>query len=128
MKILINDQRNIFAIQKEFNSAFPFLNIEFFSKSNKESGVPAFKNIKQGNKTLGECRTIHNDDEINITSSMTIKDLEQNFLDIYGLGINIFRKSGKAWLETTVTSNWTLEEQNSQGKALSESSGEIIKP
>jgi hypothetical protein len=33
--------------------------------------------------------------------------------------VQVFRKSGKVWLETTVTDGWTLEEQNLQGEALS---------
>ena len=50
---------------------------------------------------------------------MTVVDLEQSFSDVFGLGVQIFRKSGKVWLETTVTDGWTLDEQNRQGEALS---------
>ena len=50
---------------------------------------------------------------------MTVIDLEKKFREVFGLGIQVFRKSGKAWLETTLTDNWTLEEQNRQGEALS---------
>jgi hypothetical protein len=50
---------------------------------------------------------------------MTVAELEQQFSDVYGLSVQIFRHSGKAWLETTVTDKWTLEKQNEQGKALS---------
>jgi hypothetical protein len=34
----------------------------------------------------------------------------------------VYRKSGKIWLETTVTDSWTLEEQNKQGESLSKNS------
>lgn len=51
-----------------------------------------------------------------ITPDMTVTDLEQSFNTIYGLGVQVFRKSGKIWLETTVTDGWTLEEQNRQGE------------
>lgn len=75
--------------------------------------------MKHGSKTLGECRTIHKKGQITITPNMTVNDLEQCFSDIFGLGVQVFRKSGKVWLETTVTDGWTLEEQNNQGKELS---------
>lgn len=68
---------------------------------------------------MGECRTIQNRNEIAITPDMTVVELEQCFNNIYGLGIQVFRKSGKGWLETTVTDGWTLKEQNKQGEALS---------
>ncbi len=119
MKITINDHRKIFAIQEEFNTVFPFLKIEFFSKSNTNNGVASKKLVKHHSKTLGECRTIHNKGNITITSGMTVLDLDQQFSDIYGLTVQVYRKSGKAWLETTFTDAWTLEEQNTQGQELS---------
>ncbi len=119
MKVTINDKRKIFAIQEEFNAMFPYLKIEFFSKPHKLGGSSSKKQMKSVSKTLGECRTIHNTGKITITPNMTVADLEQRFNDVYGLSVQVFRKSGKAWLETTVTDKWTLEEQNNQGESLS---------
>lgn len=119
MKITINDNRKIFAIQKSFTELFPYLKIEFFAKPHKVGGGSSKKTMKVNAKTLGECRTVHNTGTITIVPQMTVADLEQNFSDVYGLSVQVFRKSGKVWLETTVTDNWTLEEQNRQGEALS---------
>lgn len=119
MKIVINDKRKIFAIQESFNSAFPYLKLEFFTKGNKQGGPSPKKFVKHPSKTLGECRTVHNSGSITITGAMTVTDLEQRFADVYGLGVQVFRKSGKMWLETTVTEGWTLDEQNTQGESLS---------
>lgn len=123
MTLTINDKRKIYAIQEEFNALFPYLKIEFFSKPHKIGGASAKKLMKPGGKTLGECRTIHNKGKITITPNMTVADLEQNFNDVYGLSVQVFRKSGKVWLETTVTDKWSLEEQNKQGESLS---GKIV--
>lgn len=120
MNILINDHRKIFAIQKEFSKAFPYLKLEFFSKPHKVGAPSSKKIMKMPNKTIGQCRVIHNKGTLTILPSMTVADLEQAFSDVYGLSVQVFRKSGKVWLETTVTDNWTLEEQNKEGKALSE--------
>lgn len=119
MKITINDKRKIQTIQEEFNEAFPYLKLEFFSRPHKPGAGSAKKFVKHNSKTLGECRTIHNTGKISITPSMTVADLEQKFNEVYGLGVQVFRKSGKVWLETTVTDGWSLEEQNIQGEALS---------
>lgn len=119
MKITINDQRKIFAIQEEFSNAFPYLKIEFFSKPHTSGGESAKKLIQSNSKTIGECRTSHNSGNITITSGMTVNDLEQRFRDVYGLSVQVFRKSGKSWLETTVTDSWTLDQQNKQGEELS---------
>ncbi|MEO8086080.1 MAG: hypothetical protein ABI763_04630 [Bacteroidota bacterium] len=119
MKIAINDRRKIFAIQSDFNETFPYLRLDFFATPH-EPGRPSTKKIiRHASKTLGECRTIHKSGTITITPGMTVTDLEQNFSSVYGLSVQIFRKSGRAWLETTVTDGWTLEEQNRQGEELS---------
>jgi len=120
MKISINDNRKIHAIQEEFNLEFPFLKIEFFSKPHTSGGQSSKKLMKSSSKTLGECRTIHNNGEIFINAEMTVDELEQRFMDVYGLSVQIFRKSGTVWLETSVTDGWTLQKQNEQGKELSE--------
>jgi hypothetical protein len=112
MGITINDNRKITAIQEEFNSLFPYLKIEFLL--HKQVGLIVKKLIKPSNTTLGECRTVHENGTIIITPNMTVADLEQKFSDIYGMKVQILRQSGKAWLETTVTDKWTLEEQNIQ--------------
>jgi hypothetical protein len=119
MTIRITDKRRISAIQEEFSKMFPYLKIEFFSRLHKMDGASPKRMMKNPSKTIGECRTIHNDGEIIITPNMSVAELEKRFGNIYGLSIQVFRKSGDAWLETTVTDSWTLEKQNQQGEALS---------
>ena len=119
MKISIDDNRKIFEIQEEFNALFPYLKIEFFSSTHKPGCASAKTFIKHGSKTLNECRSIHKKGKITITPDMTVNEVEQTFGKKYGLGVQIFRKSGKVWLETTVTDSWTLKEQNKQGEELS---------
>lgn len=119
MKITINDNRRIFAVQQAFTTAFPYLKLEFFAKPHKAGGASSKKIVRPADKTLGECRTIHTNGSISITGNMTVTELEQRFADVYGLSVQVFRKSGKIWLETTVTDGWTLEQQNKEGESLS---------
>jgi hypothetical protein len=119
MKIEISDIQVIADIQEEFNKAFPYLKIEFFSKPHKERAGTAKKYILPNTKTLGQCRTIHNNGSIVIKPKMTVMEIEMEFNNKYGLSVQLFRKSGRAWLETTVTDGWSLEEQNREGEALS---------
>lgn len=119
MLIQIADNKKIYTIQEDFHQMFPYLKLEFFSKPH-QAGEPSLKKqMKDNNKTLQQCRTVHNEGAITITPGMTVAELEQQFQTLYGLSVQVFRKSGKVWLETTVTDSWTLHEQNSQGEALS---------
>jgi hypothetical protein len=120
MKIHISDKRKISAVQEEFNRAFPFLRIEFFNVAPKPGkGVAKKHMIIPDHRTVGECRRIHKSSSIDITPRMKVNQLEKIFLAEYGLSVQVFRKSGKVWLETTMTNDWTLAEQNKQGEELS---------
>lgn len=123
MKVTINDNRKIYAIQEKFSQMFPFLKVEFFVKPHKAGAASPKKFMKSSSKTIGECRTVHSKGTLSILPHMTIADLEQSFSDIFGLSVQVFRKSGKIWLETTNTGNWTLEEQNRRGEEMSRSEG-----
>ena len=119
MKIIINDRRKIFAVQKEFSQIFPYLKLEFYAKPHQSVGASSQKIMQHPAKKIGECRTTHQSGNITITPNMMVLDLEQSFSDVYGLTVRILRKSGKTWLKTTVTGRWTLEAQNQQGEELS---------
>jgi hypothetical protein len=119
MKITITDKRKIMTIQKEFNTMFPYLKIEFSSRPISNGDASMKKQIKPLSKTLGDCRTIHTSGTITITPNMTVSELGKNFSSVFGLSTEVFRKSGKVWLKTTVTDGWTLKEQNEEGEALS---------
>lgn len=118
MEIHIDDNRVIKDLQVEFNNLFPFLKIEFFSKNHKSGEISSKILIRNNNKKIGECRSVHTNGNIIISAKQKVSELETLFQNVYGLPIQIFRKSGKVWLETTSTDNWTLAKQNQEAKEL----------
>ena len=119
MELAIKNEKKIAEIQKEFNDLFPYLKLEFYSKPHHSGVRSNLKFILSATKTISECRTIHEMEELIIRPSMTVNELEQGLGIHFGIGVQVFRKSGKVWLETTFTDGWTLEMQNSQGEDLS---------
>ncbi|MGP8216862.1 MAG: hypothetical protein ACLQQ4_14950 [Bacteroidia bacterium] len=118
MKIIINDHRKIFAIQQAFSEMFPFLKLEFHAKPHTATGASSRKFMVKSAKTIGQCRVVHSKGTLTIIPKMTVSDLEQCFMDTFGLSVQVFRKSGKDWLETSATDMWTLEKENEIGKDL----------
>lgn len=116
MKLTINDSKKIKDIQNEFNGMFPFLKVEFFSKPHEAGGGSEKKYMSDANKTIHECRTIHHNGPLEVVPTMTVTDLEKDFQNVYGLSVQVFRKSGKVWLETTNTDYWTLAKHNEVGE------------
>lgn len=119
MKIHIDNNRKVQLVQEEFQKTFPYLKIEFHSKAHTKGGSPSKKHQRNVSKTLGECRTLHNEGDITISPQMTISELENHFSDVYDLSVQVLRQSGNAWLETSRTSSWTLDRQNKLGRELS---------
>lgn len=119
MKITINDQRSISLIQEEFNRVFPYLKLEFYSEMHKTEEGSSRRFLKKNSLLLGEFRTNHTSNEAELHPTMKVSELEELFKTTYGLGVQVFRKSGKSWLETIHTDSWTLEEQNKEGEELS---------
>lgn len=112
----ITNHKAIAEIQKEFASLYPFLKLEFFKNAH---------NVFEGNSRREmvfrkEITHLSKEGEILVSDNMTVEQLEQEFKNQFGLNVQVFRKHGNSWIETTVTDNWTLQKQNEEGKVLSE--------
>lgn len=119
MKIHIGPTRTIAEIQKDFNTQFPFLKIEFFRYAlGLESRRPAADIVPQHTRIAYiQVPIIEGDLEVNDTT--IVKDLEKGFREQFRLEVQVFRRSGTVWLETTMTDHWTLKQQNDHGKEIS---------
>lgn len=93
-------------IQSAFNNLFPFLKIEFAS-ANRVFQFPMKDDVPE-------------DAELDILPDMTVAVLESELKSRYGLPAQVYRKSGKLWLETSMTNQWTLKQQNEHGKEISD--------
>lgn len=119
MEIRIDDNISLLAFQEEFNRVFPYLKIDFFTISNKSTGVFTRKLLDKCLRKFGEFRTGKKMDDIIITPDTTVADLENKLNSNFSLSAQVYRNSGRIWLETNATDSWTLEEQNRQGEDLS---------
>lgn len=118
MNIEIKDNITINDIQKEFEENFNFLKLMFFKKPHADNEGSAKKDLLSGSTKLTSLR--HKNGTIIFDEYTTVTELENLFKEHFGLNVQVFRKSGKSWIETTVTDKWTLKKQNDQGKELDE--------
>lgn len=120
MQLIIDRERQISEVQQDFSNAYPFLKIEFFRNGMKrQSRYPA--NLKIGSHArLKESWVWKKDNgSLDFDDAMTVLELEEAFMDQFGLSVQVFRKSGNIWLETTMTDHWSLKRQNDHGKEIS---------
>jgi len=121
MKLHIKPTNLISEVQHEFNSHFPFLRLEFYQKhltGQRDFGPGA---IMPHNRKIGDCQTALTEGVLDINKEMKVSELEKQLKDSFRLQAQLFRRSGNIWLQTTITDDWTLENQNEHGMEISRS-------
>jgi hypothetical protein len=119
MQLRIAPTRLISEVQDEFNKAFPFLKLEFFQNKSAKQNIGETGIRMAHNRRVGDCQATIKDGEIEITNGLTVRELEKKFKNEFSLNVQVFRRSGTLWLQTTMTDGWTLEKQNEHGMELS---------
>jgi hypothetical protein len=116
MKIELSVDKTIHDVQEAFHSAFPYLKLEFFNhKHDAYQGSVAQDRIRDINRTLGSIESKPHSGVLFIEPEMPTWQVERLFEQEFGLYVQVFRKSGTLWLETSRTDDLTLEMQNAKG-------------
>lgn len=118
MILHITAETRIKNIQNEFNSLYPFLRIDFLKDyfanrktTQKSQKLNPEEFINPADKTL-------KDYDINVSGNRTVAQVKEDFKVFFLLAIEVFRKSGNVWIETSLTDDWTLEQQNKEGGSI----------
>lgn len=105
-------------LQAQFNHYFPYLKLEFYANADLKKGRSSKPAL--GPNTPMYTRMNGNEyKEFTVSETMTVAELEQKIRDVFGMNAEVLRKSGNVWLETNLTSNWTLQQQNTMGISIS---------
>jgi hypothetical protein len=104
-------------IQKEFTQLFPYLKLMFFAHTHKQGEPSSHDDLLSPELTVQEAGVFDGHAQFDILPSMAVSALEKDFQKHYKIGVQVFRRSGNVWLQTSVTDNWSLETQNETGKS-----------
>lgn len=94
-------------IQKEFNELYPFLKIELVEKTQPVARIITAGSFPGSSK------------HIDVSPARTVAELEGDFRNYLDLAIQVFRRAGNLWIETSLTHDWSLEQQNKEGELFS---------
>jgi hypothetical protein len=117
MKLYIEKESQVEGIKKVFSAFYPFLKIEFFKKPLRPNGSSAKNEIISPKMALVQLAKVPGRKGIDISQHRTVKELENDFESL-GLFAEVFRKSGRVWVETSLTNDWTLQQQNFEGEEI----------
>jgi hypothetical protein len=118
--VIINPTDSLKNFQETFEREYPFLKIEFFRGEHEVGGLSSERKKVDANKAFNDATTLLAPLEVNLSPEITVAEFEQSFRQLPNLSVQIYRKSGRVYLETAATDEWTLEEQNTKGKEMSE--------
>ena len=113
--LIVHPHTPLKEIKHAFQDVFPSLKLEFFSNSHNPGHPSPRKEMYNDRTTVGEITTPQTQGAIQLQDDMTVQALEQEFERRFGLHVQVFRRSGSLWLETSVTDKWTLSHQNQHG-------------
>ena len=119
MKITVDNEGNTGCVQEQFNAYFPYLKLEFYDLHEAMVKSTAVKPFMDPRYKLRDSRKSIKGGEIIVDGEMTVAQLERKVYETFGIHAEVLRKSGNIWLETTLTSEWTLHQQNVMGETIS---------
>lgn len=99
-----------------FNTAFPYLKLEFYTHSHADGEGSRKEDQLSHNTLISTLNPSLHDTIVEFDEEMTVADLEKLMKEKYKLNIQVFRKSSDLWLQTTATDHWTLGKQNGKGQ------------
>lgn len=123
MYLHISPTRLISEIQGEFTRNFNYLKLEFFTRRGFVNSDYSATQIAPPGRRIGDIQQVVTEGDIEIEGEMKVRELEERLKEEFSVAAQVFRRSGNLWLETTMTDNWTLNQQNRHGKEISTGTG-----
>jgi hypothetical protein len=119
LKLTVASDSQLRDLQQDFNERFPFLKIEFYRKDRNAKGDRSGSSPLPSHLKIKDISYDFKPGTIEVNEDMPVGELEEKFRDLFKLSVQVYRKSGGLWLETTKTDRWTLKEQNNHGMEIS---------
>jgi hypothetical protein len=115
--LYLSPRKHIYELQQEFAAFYPYLRLDLFHHQHSDITGRPVKIIARS--SLLEAAGLKEEGSMDISDIMTISELESSMKEKFGLIVQVIRQSGSIWLETTMTDDWTLKQQNDHGRELS---------
>ncbi|MGM0477867.1 MAG: hypothetical protein ACQERC_01500 [Bacteroidota bacterium] len=107
-------------IKDQFSARFPHLKIEFFERAHRSGEGSTEKHKIDPAFRLRDIRKEGIIDTISVHGNLKTRTLESQFAELYGAHVQVYKKQGDTWIQTTATDDWTLAEQEKSARASSQ--------
>lgn len=112
MQLTIKKESTVGELKNQFALLFPNLKLEFFATPHScGQGSPASHQLPD-DTLLCATGTGDKPGRVAFEPGATVAQFEQAMHKRFGLSVQVFRRSGTLWLQSTKTDRMPLEEQN----------------
>jgi hypothetical protein len=119
MQLYLSINLRVSDIKKAFHNDFPFLKLEFFKKKHTGGEGSLLSDKTSDDTLLMDILGVMREGDIEITPTQSVSEVEQIFQKKFNLPVQVFRRMGNVWIETTETDKLSLEKQNQIGEEVS---------
>lgn len=115
MILFIEPETSLNTLQQSFHQVYPFLSIRFYKENLNDSGSRerVWIDEKLRLREVSKRSNLHGVIELHYWDK--VSTVEQVFHKLIGLGVQVFRKQGLDWIDTSGSDTMTLEQQNELG-------------
>lgn len=117
MVIVIKKDMQVKDLKKQFHAYYPQMKIEVFRTTHDVEGGNSKANLISNDVSLSEL-TGGLEGEVEFVGSISVAEFEQRFADGFHLNIQVFRKSGDVYIETTKTDDWSLDQEHKEALSM----------
>lgn len=110
-------QQLIQKVQEEFSRAYPFLKIEF-RRTGREHAIPLDTSRLDTEEHIRESAIALLEKEVRLSDHLKVSELEASLGHLFGTAAQVYRKSGNSWLETSMSRDLTLQQQNDHARDI----------
>ena len=107
----VNPNTTVNELMCQFAEHFPFLRLALYEGSGSKK--------RAANETDFALKNRKNSVDVIFESSTKVRNFIDELEKSLGWKVQILRSSGKLYIETSVTDQWTLDRQNQEGAELS---------
>jgi len=127
MELHIDGEYSFQSVQGQFTALYPFLKIDILRLS-KGRGAPLAKAGTPSSRMersslegrIGHFTRNQLPVTLNMNGQRTVFQVVNDFECVLGIPVVILRRSGQLWIGTSLTADWTLEQQNREGEFLTQ--------
>ncbi|MBP6397801.1 MAG: hypothetical protein KBF57_02945 [Saprospiraceae bacterium] len=111
----VTKETHLLSLQLAFNEKFPHLKISFYKGKHDKNELSPIAEELFRDFTVGELNPDFTEAEFIFYEHETVSDFEEKMEKNFGLHVQVLRKSGQTWIQTSVTDEWTLKKQEEHG-------------